>query len=132
MEKETVLKLVKAAVEAKEKAYAPYSNYHVGAAVLTTDGTVFTGCNVENASYGATNCAERTAIFKMVSEGYTKISAIAIAGGTAEAPAFPCGVCRQVISEFAESGDISVIVASDEENYKLFTLDEIFPFAFML
>ena len=124
------------AMEARNYAYCPYSNYSVGAALLCKDGRVITGSNIENASYGVSNCAERTAFFKAVSEGEKDFVAIAISGGfkdmEADSYAYPCGVCRQVISEFAESGDISVIVASDEENYKLFTLDEIFPFAFML
>ena len=92
--------LAAAARAAAARAYAPYSNYRVGAALLAADGTVFTGCNVENASYGLTNCAERTALFKAVSEGRRAFRAIAIAGGTAKAPALPCGACRQALAEF--------------------------------
>ena len=102
--------LVAAARAAAARAHAPYSNYHVGAALLADDGTVFTGCNVENASYGLTNCAERTALFKAVSEGHRAFRALAIAGGTARAPAVPCGACRQVLAEFC-AADMPVAVA---------------------
>lgn len=121
-------KLIKSALEAREKAYVPYSKFQVGAAVLTDDGHVFTGCNIENASYGATNCAERTAIFKAVSEGYRTIKAIVIVGDTSTYT-YPCGICRQVISEFAD-GNIEVILAKSETDYVVKTLDEILPGAF--
>ena len=91
--------LVEAARQAINNAHAPYSGYKVGAALLCADGTVFTGCNVENASYGLTNCAERTAVFSAVAAGQTKFSAIAIAAGSEPVP-FPCGACRQVLVEF--------------------------------
>lgn len=120
--------LISAALKAREKAYVPYSNFKVGAAILTEDGSIYGGCNIENASYGATNCAERTAIFKAVSEGHSSIKAIAIVGDTS-AYTYPCGICRQVIAEFAE-GDIPVILAKNEKDYVLKTLEEILPGAF--
>lgn len=129
MEKE----LIKLALEARKNAYAPYSNYLVGASVLTESGRMYTGCNIENASYGATNCAERTAIFKAVSEGERSIKAICIAGGKrGEAPssyAYPCGMCRQVISEFGND-ETKIIVANSETDFKVYSLKEILPFAF--
>ncbi len=94
--------LIQEAIEARKQAYTPYSKFKVGAAVLTADGQVFRGCNIENASYGLTNCAERTAIFKAVSEGEPKVEAIAIVADT-DGPVSPCGACRQVIAEFSDS-----------------------------
>lgn len=120
--------LVSKALQAKEKAYVPYSKFKVGAAVLTEDGKVYTGCNIENASYGATNCAERTAIFKAVSEGHTTIKAIAIVGIENDYT-YPCGICRQVIAEFA-SEDIQIILGKNENEYLIKTLEEILPGAF--
>lgn len=120
-------KLVEMAYEAMENAYVPYSNFNVGAALLTKSGKVYTGCNVECASYGATNCAERTAIFKAVSEGEKEFAAIAIVSRTKDIT-YPCGICRQVISEFAD-GDLDIILAKDVE-YKVFKLSEMMPFAF--
>lgn len=117
--------LISAALKAREEAYVPYSNFKVGAAIFTEDGSIYGGCNIENASYGATNCAERTAIFKAVSEGHRSIKAIAVVGDTS-AYTYPCGICRQVIAEFAE-GDIPVILAKNEKDYVLKTLDEILP-----
>lgn len=125
--------LIKAALAARENAYAPYSNYLVGAAVETADGRLFTGCNIENASYGATNCAERTAIFKAVSEGARELTAIAIAGGNrGGAPdyAFPCGICRQVMREFGNPEKMLVIVAKDENDYRSYLLKELLPESF--
>lgn len=120
--------LVSKALEGRKNAYAPYSKFKVGAAVLTEDGKVYTGCNIENASYGATNCAERTAIFKAVSEGYRIIKAIAIVGIENEYT-YPCGICRQVIAEFG-SEDIEIILGKNENEYIVKTLDEILPGAF--
>jgi len=127
--------LIKSALAARNKAYAPYSNYLVGAAVLTNDGRVYSGVNIENASYGASNCAERTAIFKAVSEGNTKIKAVAVIGGAKNKEitgfAYPCGICRQVMREFCLSPDEFVlIVAKDEESYRTFTLNELLPASF--
>ncbi len=129
--------LIERAMEAMKLAYAPYSHYHVGAALLTTDGQIFTGCNIENATYGATNCAERTAIFKAVSQGVKEFKAIAVVGGPASKEAegvfsdyaFPCGVCRQVMKEFCDE-DFVVLVAKSIEDVKEFTLGELLPHAF--
>ncbi len=126
-------KLICAALEARKTAYTPYSHYTVGAALLTEEGEIITGGNIENASYGATNCAERTAIFKAVSEGKRKFTAIAIAGGLeGKEPAeyaCPCGICRQVMSEFA-SADFKVLVAKSVSDYKEYRLEELLPFRF--
>lgn len=125
--------LVVAALKARNMAYAPYSHYHVGAALLTRNGKIFQGGNIENASYGATNCAERTAIFKAVSEGERHFKAIAIAGGLeGEEPkdyAFPCGICRQVMQEFAGS-DFQIIVVKSIDDTKVYTLGELLPAGF--
>ena len=118
--------LIKKAFEAKENAYVPYSNFHVGAAVLMEDGSIYTGCNIESASYTPTNCAERTAIFKAVSEGKRKIKAIAIVGDSGYT--YPCGVCRQVIREF--SSDAIVIIAKSEYEYKEYNFKELLPYSF--
>jgi len=109
MTEDKIKKLVKVASEAREKAYVPYSNFKVGAALLTKDGEIYTGCNVENSSYGLSNCAERTAIFKAISEGEMEFEAIAIVADTKRACP-PCGACRQVIVEFGK--DIEVIMSN--------------------
>lgn len=121
-------KLSKIAIDARENAYVPYSKFKVGAAVITEDGSIYTGCNIENASYGATNCAERTAIFKAVSEGHKKIKAIAVVGDMST-NTYPCGICRQVIVEFATE-DIQIILVKNEEEYVVKTMEEILPGAF--
>ena len=122
--------LIERALKAREKSYCPYSQYAVGACVECEDGSLYDGCNIENASYGATNCAERTAVFKAVSEGHKKITAIAIAGGrkgeTPESYAYPCGICRQVLSEFG-SDDLLILVAVSTEKYERKTLPELLP-----
>ena len=126
-------RLAALALEARNFAYAPYSGYTVGAALLTADGHVYQGGNIENASYGATNCAERTAIFKAVSEGEKAFAAIAIAGGIrGEEPleyAWPCGICRQVMQEFCGE-DFEIYVVKSTEDYKRYTLKELLPFGF--
>ena len=125
--------LIRLALEAREKAYVPYSKYMVGAALLTKDGTVYQGCNIENAAYTPTNCAERTAFFKAVSEGERKFAAIAVVGGYAGAPtdyAYPCGVCRQVMMEFCDPKDFRVITAVSEDEYIDKTLEEMLPHGF--
>ena len=119
--------LVNIAKEAMENAYAPYSHFKVGAALLAKDGTVFKGCNIENASYGATNCAERIAIFKAVSEGYREFEAIAIVASSGEYAA-PCGICRQVLFEFLPDG--KVILDSNEKGMMIFSVQELLPFGF--
>ena len=125
--------LIRLALEAREKAYVPYSKYMVGAALLTKDGTVYQGCNIENAAYTPTNCAERTAFFKAVSEGEREFAAIAVVGGYAGAPtdyAYPCGVCRQVMMEFCDPKEFHVITAISEDEYIDKTLEEMLPHGF--
>ena len=124
--------LVKAAFSAMERAYAPYSGYTVGAALLGKSGTLYTGCNVESASYSPTNCAERTAFFKAISEGEREFSKIAIVGGkqgNVTDMFMPCGVCRQVMAEFCDD-DFEIIVAFTPDDFKSFTLKELLPFGF--
>ena len=121
--------LINLAIQAREKAYSPYSNFKVGAAVLFEDGEIYTGCNIENASFGATICAERTAIFTAVSKGNTKLKAIALIGDL-NGYTYPCGMCRQVMSEFAENGDIKVYIVKNETDYLVKTLDELMPGSF--
>lgn len=118
--------LIRKAFEAQKMAYVPYSKFKVGAALLTEDGEIFTGCNIEIASYSPTLCAERTAIFKAVSEGHKKIKAIAVVGDSEFT--YPCGVCRQVIREFGK--DATIIIANSEENFKEYTLDDLLPHSF--
>lgn len=120
--------LIKIALDYRSRAYIPYSNFNVGAAVLCESGKIYGGCNIENASFGATNCAERTAIFKAVSEGESKIKAIAIVGSLNEIT-YPCGICRQVISEFGDE-DVKVILAKSEDDYIIKDMSEILPGAF--
>ncbi|MCX7710303.1 MAG: cytidine deaminase [Clostridia bacterium] len=120
--------LVKLANEAKKNAYAPYSKFRVGAAVLTENGKVFTGVNIENASFGATNCAERTAVFKAVSEGENKIRAVAIASDSEEY-IYPCGICRQVLAEFGDR-NMKVICSKPNGEFIVRKLEEVLPNAF--
>jgi len=130
----TDAELIKEAMEARKKSYCPYSNYAVGAALLTKSGKVYRGCNIENAAFSPTNCAERTAIFKAVSEGDTDFSRIAIIGGSVDRPvdsyAYPCGVCRQVMMEFCNPETFEIIAAMSEDVYQIFTLKELFPEGF--
>lgn len=119
-------KLIQAAIETRKQSYSPYSNFAVGAAVLSNDGYIYGGCNIENASYGLTNCAERTAIFNAVSDGKRNISAIAIVADT-DRPCSPCGACRQVIGEFKIP---CIIMANLKGEYKKVTLEELLPFSF--
>lgn len=125
--------LCNVAITATDKSYSPYSGCKVGAALLSADGQVFTGCNIENASFSPTICAERTAFAKAVSEGVTKFSAIAIAAKKdGKLSTFtPCGVCRQVMSEFC-SDDFTVLVVTGEEKFQEYTLSELLPASFKL
>lgn len=128
-----VAELIRSAMEARKKAYAPYSGYMVGAAVLTNELRIYTGCNIENAAYTPTVCAERTAVFKAVSEGWRRFKAIAVVGspkGGITQYAFPCGVCRQVMREFADADNFVVIVAKSEQDYQALTLRELLPEGF--
>lgn len=120
--------LVEMAAHARERAYAPYSDFAVGAALLGHGGSVYTGCNVENAAYPMCICAERTAVFKAVSEGEREFEAIAVVTGTG---AMPCGACRQVLREFGGAdGDLRVIVADTEGSVRTFTIAELLPEGF--
>lgn len=133
IKEDTIKQLINEALNARNHAYAPYSQFMVGAALITEDDSVYTGCNVENASYGATNCAERTAIFKAVSEGERLIKAIAIVGGVKDGDmtyAYPCGVCRQVLREFSNPGELVIIVAKNQDDYKTYSLEELLPESF--
>lgn len=125
----TERELLDLSIKAQENSYSPYSQFRVGAALLCTDGTVYTGCNIENATYGATNCAERTAVFKAVSEGKRDFAAIAITSSGGDLT-FPCGICRQVLAEF--SPQIKIILADKDSCIKTFTLDELLPHTFKL
>jgi cytidine deaminase len=117
--------LINEAILASKQAYVPYSNFKVGAALLTADNTIYRGCNIENASYGLTNCAERTAVFKAVSEGAKKIQAIAVVGDT-DGPISPCGACRQVLAEFCEA-DTQIILANVKGDFDIKTINELLP-----
>ena len=131
--------LIKIAVDMTKKSYAPYSHFHVGAALLAKDGKIWTGCNIENAAYGPSNCAERTAVFKAVSEGSREFSAIAIMGGMEDENGnvkiedfcSPCGVCRQVLAEFCDK-DFKIILANGKGEQKICTLGELLPLSFSL
>ena len=125
MTEQEIQNLIDRAIVAREKTYSPYSHFGVGAALVCEDGSIYEGCNIENASYGLTNCAERTAIFKAVSEGYTKFKALAVVADTG--PCAPCGACRQVISEFEIP---QIILANLKGNYRVVSLDELLPFRF--
>ncbi len=131
---DTIGELIAAAVQARGKSYSPYSRYQVGAALLSGDGQIISGCNIENAAYGPSNCAERTAFFKAVSEGMREFRAIAVVGSPAGEKitqyAYPCGVCRQVMREFCEPESFWVIVAKSETDYQLMTLSALLPESF--
>ena len=125
--------LISEAIRMLDYSYAPYSYFHVGAALLTKGGKVYTGCNIENAGYSPTNCAERTAFFKAVSEGEREFAAIAIVGGKEgkmEDYVAPCGVCRQVMVEFCKPEEFWIILARSLEEYQVYTLAELFPLSF--
>lgn len=125
--------LIEKAIDMRNYSYAPYSKFRVGAALLAKDGKIYGGCNIENAAYGPSNCAERTAFFKAVSEGVRDFTVIAIAGGPEEGIVdlcAPCGVCRQVMAEFCEDDSFLVILAKSVEEYEVYTLRELFPKSF--
>ncbi len=125
--------LIREALQAREYAYTPYSHFKVGAALLSRSGQIYRGCNIENAAYGPTNCAERTAFFKAVSEGERAFAAIAIVGGyegVIDGFAFPCGVCRQVMMEFCDPKEFVIITARSETDYQKYTLEELLPQGF--
>lgn len=125
--------LVKLAIEARNYSYSPYSNFRVGAALLSKSGKVYTGCNIESASYTPSNCAERTAFFKAVSIGDMEFKAIAIVGGPKDGNleyCAPCGVCRQVMMEFCNYETFEIILGKSEEEYKSYTLEQLLPMGF--
>ena len=133
MEQVMVEKLIDTAIEQLKFSYTPYSNFKVGAALLTKSGKIYTGCNIENASYTPTNCAERTAFFKAVSEGVRDFQAISIVGrknGKLTEYTAPCGVCRQVMMEFCNPKTFQIILAVDKERYEIYTLEELMPLGF--
>ena len=134
MEEATIRQLIAAALAQRIQAYVPYSHFQVGAALLGQNGCIYTGCNIENAAYTPTNCAERTAFFKAVSEGVRDFSAIAIVGGpegaAPSAYTAPCGVCRQVMQEFCAPEAFTIILARSEDDYQLTTLGALLPAGF--
>lgn len=133
MEKQMVEKMIGLAIGQLTLSYAPYSGFKVGVALLTQEGKIYTGCNIENAAYTPSNCAERTAFFKAVSEGERAFKAICIVGGKDGVLAnytAPCGVCRQVMMEFCNPDTFQIILAVSKEQYKIFTLKELFPLGF--
>ena len=132
LDKSTIETLIENAFRMLDFSYVPYSRYTVGAALLAKNGKIYTGCNIENASFGPTNCAERTALFKAVSEGVKEFKAIAVVGGpqkTITGWCTPCGVCRQALREFCD-GDFIFILAKSKNEYRLMTMDEILPESF--
>lgn len=126
--------LIEEALKARKFAYTPYSGFQVGAALLSDDGQIFTGCNIENAGYTPSNCAERTAFFKAVSQGIREFQAIAVVGGPEDALKLdycaPCGVCRQVMMEFCSPKEFEIILAVDKEHYEVFLLKDLLPLGF--
>ena len=126
MTEQEIKNLIDHAIVAREKTYSPYSHFGVGAALLCEDGAIYEGCNIENASYGLTNCAERTAIFKAVSEGRTKFKALAVVADT-EGPCAPCGACRQVMVEFKIP---LIIMGNLMGDIKIVSMEELLPFSF--
>ena len=133
MDENLVHKLIETAINQLKYSYAPYSGFKVGAALLTKEGDIYTGCNIENASYTPTNCAERTAFFKAVSEGKKDFDAIAIVGGKdgkLTSYTAPCGVCRQVMMEFCNPKEFKIILGISKDDYKIYTLEELLPLGF--
>ena len=133
MDRELAQKMIGVAIEQLKYSYTPYSGFKVGAALLTKEGKIYTGCNIENAAYTPTNCAERTAFFKAVSEGERNFQAICVVGGKdgiLTEYAAPCGVCRQVMMEFCNPDTFQIILATSKEQYDIFTLKEMLPLGF--
>ena len=133
LSEDQISQLIETAIEQRAYSYAPYSEFRVGAALLTKNGTVYTGCNIENAAYTPTNCAERTAFFKAVSQGEREFQAICVVGGKGETLtdyAAPCGVCRQVMMEFCDPEEFQIIVAVSLKEYRILTLKEMLPMGF--
>lgn len=134
MEAEENQKLVQAAIGARSFSYAPYSRFTVGAALLTREGKIYTGCNIESASYSPSNCAERTAFFKAVSEGERNFRAIAIVGAAEGEPIHelcpPCGVCRQVMMEFCDPREFEIVLGTGPDAWKCYTLEQLLPLGF--
>mgnify|MGYP002564069254 CR=1 FL=1 len=133
LEETQIQELIEKAISMMDHSYSPYSHFHVGAALLAKNGNVYGGCNIENAAYSPGNCAERTAIFKAVSEGERDFAAICIVnedqkGGHGLCP--PCGMCRQVMMEFCRPEEFYIILAADEDHYEIHTLEELFPLGF--
>ena len=133
MNNERIETLIEEAFAARKMAYTPYSHFQVGAALLTEKGGIYRGCNIENAAYTPTNCAERTAFFKAVSEGVLEFDAICVVGGmnkVLKEYAAPCGVCRQVMMEFCNPDTFQIILATSKDQYEIFTLKELLPLGF--
>lgn len=130
LSEEKIKELISEAIIAREKAYTPYSHFKVGALVIDEIGNHHTGCNVENGSFGLTNCGERTAIFSAVSKGMKKIDTIVVVADTT-GPVSPCGACRQVIKEFS-TDDTTIILANLKKEYRIMTMEELLPYGFML
>ncbi|MCR5178654.1 MAG: cytidine deaminase [Lachnospiraceae bacterium] len=136
MNNEIIRELITTALETRKRSYSPYSKYAVGAAVLAESGSLYCGCNIENASYGATVCAERVAIFAAVAAGEEKIKAVAVVGGPADVrdvmpdEASPCGICRQVMREFGDPAEMEIIIAKSINDYRIFKLAELLPESF--
>ena len=133
LEKKQIEEMIDKAINMMDYSYVPYSHFHVGAALLAKNGTVYGGCNIENAGYTPSNCAERTAFFKAVSEGVLEFDAICVVGGMnkeLKEYAAPCGVCRQVMMEFCDPETFQIILAVSKDKYDVFTLRELFPLGF--
>ena len=133
MKHEQIVELIETAIDQLQYSYVPYSGFRVGAALLARNGRLYTGCNIENAAYTPTNCAERTAFFKAVSEGVRDFQAICVVGGPdgrMESYAPPCGVCRQVMMEFCDPEEFEIILATGKEDYKIWKLKELMPLGF--
>lgn len=133
MDKKLIEEMIDVAIRQMDFSYAPYSHFRVGAALLAKNGKIYTGCNIENAAYTPTNCAERTAFFKAVSEGVKEFDAICVVGGkegVLTEYASPCGVCRQVMMEFCDPDTFQIILAKSSREYEIFTLRELLPLGF--